>query len=59
MTPSGTEPATFRFVAQHLNHLNYRGLQSSYTLVNLQTHGNKSACYLQFATIVCLHLLIR
>jgi len=59
MTPSGIEPATFRFVAQHVNHLNYRGPQSSYTQVNFQTHGNKRACYLQFATIVCLLLQIR
>jgi len=35
MTPAGIEPATFRFVAQHLNHWCYRGPRKDFKIGNI------------------------
>jgi len=39
MTPSGIEPATFRFVAQHLNH-SHRGLLYIYIKYSFATQSD-------------------
>ena len=45
MTPSGIEPATFRFVAQHLNHC-------------ATAVPNEKAVYFRIVLLVCLSVLL-
>jgi len=46
MTPAGIEPATFRFVAQHLNHCATAVIQSCTVYISIYTHSHKHNIYI-------------